>query len=168
MLVKPAAAMTVKWDKGSPASQISTNQTTMKRIDMPRSGSMKISKNIRVLRDPTRGGVATVLNEIALRSKIAINVQEEKIPIREGVKVACEMLGIDPLYVANEGKLVAVVAPEDTPSVIECMRNHKYGRNSDVIGTIALEPNGMVILDTIAGGQRIVDMLVGEQLPRIC
>jgi len=128
----------------------------------------KTSGKIHVLRDPTRGGVATVLNEISLQSKVGIVIEEEKVPIREGVRVACEMLGIDPLYVANEGKLVAIVAPEDAPSILECMRNHKYGHNAEVIGTVTKEPSGIVVLKTSVGGKRIIDMLVGEQLPRIC
>lgn len=126
------------------------------------------SDEIHVLRDPTRGGVATVLKEIALRSNVAVIIEEEKVPIQDGVRVACEILGIDPLYVANEGKLVAVVAPDDASAVLECMRKHKYGRNAEVIGTLVSEPPGTVILETTVGGKRIIDMLVGEQLPRIC
>jgi len=129
---------------------------------------LKTSNKIRVIRDPTRGGVATVLNEIALRSNVGMIIEEENLPIREEVRVACEILGLDPLYVANEGKLVAVVSPEDAAAVLESMRNHKYGRNAREIGTVASEPAGTVILRTTVGGKRIVDMLVGEQLPRIC
>jgi len=129
---------------------------------------LKTSKNIHVLRDPTRGGVATVLNEIALKSKVGIIIDEEKIPVREGVRVACEMLGIDPLYVANEGKLIAMVDQEDAPEILECMRKHKYGHNAEVIGTVIKKPTSTVILKTGVGGKRIIDMLVGEQLPRIC
>jgi len=128
----------------------------------------KTSKKIHVLRDPTRGGVATVLNEIALRSKVGVIIEEEKVPVREGVRVACEMIGIDTLYVANEGKLVAVVAPEDAQPILECMRNHKYGRNAEIIGSVVREPVNTVVLKTAVGGKRIIDMLVGEQLPRIC
>jgi len=129
---------------------------------------LKTSNKIHVLRDPTRGGVATVLNEIAIRSNVGVIIEEEKVPIREGVRVACEILGIDPFYVASEGKLIAVVAPEDAPPILESMRSHKYGRDAEVIGSIVREPAGAVVLKTLVGGKRIVDMLVGEQLPRIC
>ncbi len=123
---------------------------------------------IHCLRDATRGGVATVLNEFAISSKVVIRIDETALPLREEVKGACEILGLDPLYLANEGKLVAVVPPEAAPRVLAAMRAHPAGRNAAVIGEVAEEPCGMVILRTGFGGERIVDMLVGEQLPRIC
>lgn len=120
------------------------------------------------LRDPTRGGVATTLNEIALSSEVCIEILEERIPVREEVKGACEILGLDPLYVANEGKLVALVASEAAEPLLRRMREHPYGRDACVIGEVKQEPQGIVSMRTGFGGTRIVDMLVGEQLPRIC
>jgi hydrogenase expression/formation protein HypE len=120
------------------------------------------------LRDPTRGGLATTLNEIALSSEICIEIHEELIPVREEVKGACEILGLDPLYVANEGKLVALVSPDIADVVVARMRGNIYGREACIIGEVKAEPQGIVALKTGFGGTRIVDMLVGEQLPRIC
>lgn len=120
------------------------------------------------LRDPTRGGVATTLNEIALSSEVCIEIREEQIPVREEVKGACEILGLDPLYVANEGKLVALVAPEIAESLVARMRENRYGRDACIIGEVKAEPQGIVVMRTSFGGTRIVDTLVGEQLPRIC
>jgi hydrogenase expression/formation protein HypE len=123
---------------------------------------------IHALRDPTRGGVATTLNEIALASEVCIEISEDSIPVREEVKGACEILGLDPLYVANEGKLVALVAADAAERVVARMRRHEYGRDACVIGEVKAEPQGIVAMRTKFGGTRIVDMLVGEQLPRIC
>lgn len=123
---------------------------------------------IHSLRDPTRGGVATTLNEIALGSEVCIHIFEDEIPVREEVRGACEILGLDPLYVANEGKLIAIVSPDVADSVVERMRGNPYGRNTCIIGEVRAEPKGIVALHTGFGGTRIVDMLVGEQLPRIC
>ena len=123
---------------------------------------------IHCLRDATRGGVATVLNEFAASSQVAIRIDETALPLREEVRGACEILGLDPLYLANEGKLVAVVAAEAAPRVLAAMRAHPAGRDAAVIGEVGETPRGMVILRTGFGGERIVDMLVGEQLPRIC
>lgn len=123
---------------------------------------------IHTLRDPTRGGLATTLNEIALSSEVCIEIHENRIPVREEVKGACEILGLDPLYVANEGKLVAIVAGEMAESVVARMRENPYGRDACIIGEVKTEPQGIVALVTGFGGRRIVDMLVGEQLPRIC
>lgn len=122
----------------------------------------------RVMRDPTRGGVATVLNEIAARSRVGMVLRESAIPVREAVRGACEMLGLDPLYVANEGKLVAVVAPEIADRVVEAMRKHPLGLESRVIGEVVEPHPGMVLMKTGVGGTRVVDVLFGEQLPRIC
>ncbi len=123
---------------------------------------------IHCLRDATRGGVATVLNEFAISSQVAIRIDEDALPLRDEVKGACEILGLDPLYLANEGKLVAVVPADAADAVLAAMRAHPAGRASAVIGEVGEAPAGSVILHTGFGGERIVDMLVGEQLPRIC
>jgi hydrogenase expression/formation protein HypE len=129
---------------------------------------LAVSLNIHVLRDPTRGGLATTLNEIAGQSGVAVHIEEGKIPLKEGVWAACEMLGFDPLHVANEGKLVAMVAPQDAPVVLAAMRATRYGEEAGIIGEVAAEPAGKVLMKTNIGGTRIVHMLVGEMLPRIC
>ncbi len=126
------------------------------------------SHNIHCLRDPTRGGLATTLNEIAGQSGVSIRIYEEKIPVREEVSSACEMLGLDPLYVANEGKLVAAVAPGEADSIMERMKRHKYGQDAAIIGEVKEENPGRVVMKTRLGTTRIIDMLVGEPLPRIC
>ncbi len=120
------------------------------------------------LRDPTRGGLATTLNEIALSSEVCIEIEEDRIPVREEVKGACEILGLDPLYVANEGKLVAVVAADLAEPLVARMKQNQYGAQACIIGEVKSEPGGIVSMRTGFGGTRIVDMLVGEQLPRIC
>ena len=124
--------------------------------------------DIHCLRDATRGGVATVLNEFAASSQVSIRLDEAALPLREAVQGACEILGLDPLYVANEGKLVAIVAPQGAPAVLQAMRAHPAGRDAAVIGQVVEQPAGLVVLRTGFGGERIVDMLVGDQLPRIC
>lgn len=129
---------------------------------------LKSSPHIRCLRDATRGGVATVLNEFADSSRVGIRLREAAIPIREEVKGACEILGLDPLYLANEGKLVAIVPADQAAIVLEAMRAHPAGEQASIIGEVVNEPKGTVILHTGFGGERIVDLLVGEQLPRIC
>jgi len=126
------------------------------------------SKRIHAMRDPTRGGLATTLNEIASQSKVGIRIEEEKVPVREEVRGACEMLGIDPLYVANEGKLVALVHSEDANAILETMRHHRYGKNAAIIGEVRPDHPGRVVMKTTLGASRIVDMLVGDPLPRIC
>jgi hydrogenase expression/formation protein HypE len=125
-------------------------------------------EGVRVMRDPTRGGVATVLNEIAARSKAGMVLRESQIPVREAVRGACEMLGLDPLYVANEGKVVAIVAPEIADRVLAAMQRHPMGADSRMIGEVVETPAGMVLMKTSVGGTRVVDVLFGEQLPRIC
>ena len=122
----------------------------------------------RVMRDPTRGGVATVLNEIAGRSRVGMVLRESAIPVRDTVRGACEILGLDPLYVANEGKLVAIVAPEIADRVLAAMKAHPLGAESCVIGEVVEQHPGMVVMKTGVGGARVVDVLFGEQLPRIC
>jgi hydrogenase expression/formation protein HypE len=123
---------------------------------------------VHCMRDPTRGGVATTLNEIAPRSRVGINIRENDLPVRESVKGACEILGMDPLYVANEGKLVAVVAPEAAEAIVKRMIGHPLGRDARVIGEIVNEHPGMVLMKTEIGGTRVLDVMFGEQLPRIC
>jgi hydrogenase expression/formation protein HypE len=124
--------------------------------------------SIHCLRDPTRGGVATTLNEIALNSGVCIRIHEDRIPAREEVRGACEILGLDPLYVANEGKLAAVVSADIAEAIVARMRGHPLGHDACIIGEAKDEPPGIVAMVTGFGGTRIVDMLVGEQLPRIC
>ncbi|MFZ0942406.1 MAG: hydrogenase expression/formation protein HypE [Syntrophobacteraceae bacterium] len=123
---------------------------------------------IHVLRDPTRGGVATTLNEIAEQSGVGIRLFEEALPVREDVLGACEVLGLDPLYVANEGKVLAVVPAQGADAVLRAMQSHTLGRASCLIGEIVSDDPGRVFLRTRIGGHRLVDMLRGEQLPRIC
>ena len=120
------------------------------------------------LRDPTRGGLATTVNELAGRSRAGIEIDETAIPVGEPVRAACELLGLDPLYVANEGKLVAIVAPEATEAALVALRAHEYGREAAVIGQVTEAHPGRVVLRTALGARRVVDMLTGEQLPRIC
>jgi hydrogenase expression/formation protein HypE len=122
----------------------------------------------RWLRDPTRGGVGTVCNELAADAGVAVVLQESALPLRRPVVGACDLLGIDPLYVANEGKLVAVLPAEQAPGALAAMRAHPLGADAAVIGRIAAEPERIVLLETSFGGTRIVDMLVGDPLPRIC
>ena len=123
---------------------------------------------VRVLRDPTRGGLASALNEIAAASGVGIELREETIPIPGPVHAACEMLGLDPLHVANEGKLVAIVPAASVEAVLAAMRSVHEGAEAAEIGRVVADHPGMVTMRTIVGSQRIVDMLVGEQLPRIC
>jgi hydrogenase expression/formation protein HypE len=125
-------------------------------------------RNIRCLRDATRGGLATVLNEFAQSSKVGIRISERDVPLREEVKGACEILGLDPLYLANEGKLVAIVPRDGADAVLSAMRAHPSGAGAAIIGEVTDRRPGMVTMQTVFGGERIVDMLVGEQLPRIC
>ncbi len=123
---------------------------------------------VHVLRDPTRGGVASALNEIASASRLGVGLDETRIPLREEVRGACEILGLDPLYVANEGKCLVIVAREKAGAVLDAMRRHPLGAGAAVIGEMRDEHPGKVVLRSRIGGSRIVDMLSGEQLPRIC
>jgi hydrogenase expression/formation protein HypE len=127
-----------------------------------------VCPDVRCLRDATRGGVATVLNEFAVASGVGIRVEEAAIPLNPAVRGACELLGLDPLYLANEGKLVAIVPGADANAVVAALHAHPMGRAAAIIGSVHAEPRGNVILATAIGGDRVVDMLVGEQLPRIC
>ena len=123
---------------------------------------------LRCLRDATRGGVASVLNELARASAVAMVVQERAFPIDPDVGGACEILGIDPLYVANEGKLVAFVAPELADTALAAMRGIPGGGRAALVGEVGTEPPGMVLVETTFGGRRVMDQLVGDPLPRIC
>lgn len=123
---------------------------------------------VHVLRDPTRGGLSSALNEIASSAGVGIVLEEAHIPIWDEVKGACEILGLDPLYVANEGKCLAIVAPEAAEAALDAMRSHPLGREAAIIGQVVEEHPGSVILRSLVGGKRVVDMLSGEQLPRIC
>jgi hydrogenase expression/formation protein HypE len=129
---------------------------------------LALGEELRWMRDPTRGGLATALNELAAQSGRAVRVRESTLPVRPAVAAACEILGIDPLYVANEGKLVAVVSAEAAGEALTALRANPLGAGAVEIGTVEGEPEGMVVLDTSLGGSRIVDLLVGDPLPRIC
>ncbi len=129
---------------------------------------LKAAPHTRVLRDPTRGGLATTLNEIAAQSKVNIVVDEASIPLHPAVSAACEMLGFDPLYVANEGKVVVITPVEEAEAALQAMRAHPYGQIAARIGEVRPEPAGRVLLTTTIGGRRVLDVLAGEMLPRIC
>jgi hydrogenase expression/formation protein HypE len=129
---------------------------------------LAVSNNLRCLRDPTRGGLASTLNEIAFQSGVSIAIDESRIPVRQEVRGACELLGLDPLYVANEGKLVAIVAAEDADDVLAAMRLNSAGEEAAIIGIVGQVRPGLVTMKTAFGSSRIVDMLAGDQLPRIC
>lgn len=123
---------------------------------------------VKFLRDPTRGGLASTLNEIAMKTGLGIVIYEDRLPIKEEVMVICELLGFDPLYVANEGKVVVIVAAEKAEEAVAVMRSHPLGKEACIIGQVTEEPKGKVYMKTQIGGSRIVDMLTGDQLPRIC
>ncbi|MFZ1131247.1 MAG: hydrogenase expression/formation protein HypE [Terriglobales bacterium] len=146
----------------SDSAALHTLVAAMLSVNSPASGG------IRVMRDPTRGGVSSTLNEIAERSQVGIELDESSLPIHEQVQGACELLGLDPLYVANEGKLIAIVAPEAADQVLQSMRKHPLGAEARIIGTVKKENPGLVTMRTPFGTTRIVDMLAGDQLPRIC
>ena len=129
---------------------------------------LTIVPKVALMRDPTRGGLATTLNEIAVQANVGIIIHEEAIPVRSEVQAVCDILGFDPLYLANEGKLVLFVEKEYTDRALHAMWNHKYGRDARIIGTVTDKPAGQVGLKTAIGGMRLLDMLVGDQLPRIC
>ena len=122
----------------------------------------------RVIKDPTRGGVASTLNEIAARTRLAISINEESVPVRQAVRGACEILGLEPLHIANEGKLVAIVPREQAANALAALRGHAFGTDAAIIGEVIAQPEGMVLLRTSIGGSRVLDMLVGDPLPRIC
>ncbi|HSQ84149.1 MAG TPA: AIR synthase-related protein [Desulfobacterales bacterium] len=125
-------------------------------------------KDVHVLRDPTRGGVGTTLNEIADKSKAGIRIYEEKIPLNNETESVCELLGFDPLYVANEGKLIAFVDANYAEEVLSAIQEDDHGKDADIIGEVVSDHPGRVVMKVRIGGSRIVDMLTGSQLPRIC
>ena len=129
---------------------------------------LSASTDIHALRDPTRGGLASILKEFAISSSVGLVMYADTIPVKDEVSGACEILGLDPLFVANEGRLIASVFPESAEAVLKAMRKNKYGRDAEIIGEVAAEHKGVVILKTRIGGKRVIDMLMGEQLPRIC
>lgn len=129
---------------------------------------LRVSKKVRFMRDPTRGGLATTLNEIALSAKSGIAIEESEVPVTEGVRQACELLGFDPLYLACEGRVIIIAAKEDGGRILKALRSDKTGRGAKIIGSVTDDSSGRVHLNTISGGKRILDMLSGEQLPRIC
>jgi hydrogenase expression/formation protein HypE len=129
---------------------------------------LAVCPDIHVLRDPTRGGVASSLNEIAQSSNVGIVLDDNKIPVNPAVHSACELLGMDPIFVANEGKLLAIVPANEADAVVAVMRNHELGRETAVIGQVVSEHPGMVVAKTGIGGTRVISMQIGEQLPRIC
>jgi len=129
---------------------------------------LQVCSSIRCLRDPTRGGLATTLNEIASRSRVGIALEEAKIPVREAVRGTCELLGLDPLYLANEGKLIAICPPQEAQNILEAMRAHPLGKHAEIIGQVTEENPNRVTLQTVIGGHRVLDMLTGAQYPRIC
>jgi hydrogenase expression/formation protein HypE len=148
-------------------------ETTLESDTTPLNGLVEAllraaGPQVHVLRDPTRGGVASALNEIAANAGVGIVLEETRIPVWDQVKGACEILGLDPLYVANEGKCLAIVAAEAAEAVLEAMRSHPLGREAAIIGQVVEQHPGTVILRSQVGGKRVVDMLSGEQLPRIC
>jgi hydrogenase expression/formation protein HypE len=130
--------------------------------------AQQVGEGIRWMRDPTRGGVATSLNELAKDCSLSITLFEEDIPIRDSVRGACELLGLDPLHIANEGQFLAVVSPAFADTALDCLRNTPGGEQAAMIGEVRHEPGGMVCVTTRYGGSRVVDMLVGDPLPRIC
>ena len=131
-------------------------------------GLLKDIEEVHVLRDPTRGGLGTTLNEIAKQSSVGMVLEEDKIPVKESVEAACEFLGLDPLYVANEGKVIAICAPEEAEKMLQIMRDDPLGKNAQIIGRCIEDENHFVQMETGFGGVRMVDWLTGEQLPRIC
>lgn len=149
-----------------------TFETELRSDTAPLNGlvgeMLAVCPDIHVMRDPTRGGVASALNEIAEEAGVGVNLTQDSIPIGDEVRGACEMLGLDPLYVANEGKLIAFVPPAHADRVLACVRKHAYGAHAAIIGEVVADHPGKVMMRTTVGGIRVVDMIAGEQLPRIC
>jgi hydrogenase expression/formation protein HypE len=146
-------------------SQVKSDVAPLNRLvqDM-----LEASREIHVMRDPTRGGLATALKEIALSSGVGIELEEDTIPVSGPVVRACEMLGLDPLYLANEGKLVALVAPKDAEPLLRAIRRNPYGENAAVIGSLTSDHPGVVTIRNSFGTRRVLEMLAGDQFPRIC
>jgi hydrogenase expression/formation protein HypE len=131
-------------------------------------GLLKACPATRCMRDPTRGGLSSALNELAAASRVGVELDEAAIPLRPEVRGACEVLGLDPLYVANEGKLIAVVPPQNVERALSALQADPLGKNAAIIGTVVADHPGMVTLRSLVGGERVVTLLAGEQLPRIC
>jgi hydrogenase expression/formation protein HypE len=129
---------------------------------------LQATKEVHCLRDATRGGLSAVLNELAVASNVGIEFDEEKVPIHTAVNAACEMLGLDPFYIANEGKLVAFVPAAHADKILAVMKNNEYGREAALIGHVTADHPGLVVAKTAIGGSRVVDLPAGELLPRIC
>lgn len=147
-------------------------ETTLESDSAPLAGltarMLEACPGIRCMRDPTRGGVSSALHELASTAGVGMTIVESALPIRPAVRAACEILGLDPLYVANEGKLVAIVPPQATDGALEVMRSHPLGREAAIIGEVVADHPGMVVMRSLVGGTRVITMLAGEQLPRIC
>ncbi|OQY00567.1 MAG: hydrogenase expression/formation protein HypE [Desulfobacteraceae bacterium 4572_130] len=146
-------------------SDIKTDSASLNKMvkDM-----LAISNNVHVLRDPTRGGLGTTLNEIAFQSNVGIRINEEFLPINKQVLGICELLGFDPIYIANEGKLLAFVSCDDADKILKVIRQNEFGKHAAIIGEVVCDNPGKVFLNTTIGGTRIIDMMIGEQVPRIC
>jgi hydrogenase expression/formation protein HypE len=160
--------MAIMIARGELALEVDLESDTAPLHELAAAALDAAGDGLRCLRDPTRGGLATVLNELALSAEAAIVLDETALPIRPDVNGACEILGIDPLYVANEGKLAAVVAPDAADAALAALRSHPLGRDAAIVGEVRQDPPGMVLLETAFGGSRVVDMLAGDPLPRIC
>jgi hydrogenase expression/formation protein HypE len=132
------------------------------------SDMLGVSANIHSLRDPTRGGLATTLNELASQSGVGIQIFQDRIPVKDAVRGMCEILGFDPLYIANEGKMVIIAAAEDADRILDALKKNRYGKDAAVIGEVTSQHKGRVILKTGLGASRILDMPAGDLLPRIC
>jgi hydrogenase expression/formation protein HypE len=146
-------------------SDLKSDAAPLSKLIVPLLGG---AGGIKAMRDATRGGLAAVLNEIATDSGVCINLEEAAIPVSAPVRAGCELMGYDPLHIANEGKFVAIVSRERANDVLEAMRGHELGREASVIGEVLPEPAGHVILKTALGGERVVDVPYGDLLPRIC
>jgi hydrogenase expression/formation protein HypE len=147
-------------------------ETVLESDSAPLTGLTRVMleacPGIRCMRDPTRGGLSSALNELAAASQVGVELTEAALPLRAEVRAACEMLGLDPMYVANEGKLIAVVPPAEADRLVDVMRGHPLGRNAAIIGEVVDDHVGLVTMRSLIGGERVVTMLTGEQLPRIC
>ena len=153
--------------RGDLALEVSLESDTAPVLELARA-LHELGPALRWMRDPTRGGLATTLNELAGAAGVAVRIEEDALPLRREVAGACEILGLDPLYVANEGKLVAIVAPHRADDALRLLRDRELGVDAALVGTVEDEPAGLVLMNTRLGGSRIVDMLVGDPLPRIC
>lgn len=177
-LARPGDAVLVSGGLGEHALAVLSERaglswdTPLKSDCAPLNGLIRevlaAAPGVRVLRDPTRGGLATTLNEIASQSRVGLRLEEAAIPVPAAVQGACDMLGFDPLYAANEGKVVVILPREEAPAALAALKAHPYGREAALIGEVTEGPEGLVTLVTRFGGERILDLLEGEMLPRIC